>query len=168
MIKTLTNAIFHRSPAHITQIGTDANVRGRVRRGGRGADRNVRASPHELRLIAFRESTIIHARPTNAYFFQPVSFFGPINVSTLHDLCFLHFIVTFRNLSPPKKLFAQTLFLLLQLSSHPNTLEKITLECHCITKNRTSDKSLAKLRRPLSVIQSTRMTVQDSLCAPPS
>ena len=101
--------------------------------------------------IHFRESSIIHARPTaDTYLLQPAASFGPINISTLHHLRFLHFIITFRNLSSRKKPFAQTLFLLLQLSNRPNALEKLTLECHCITKIDTSEKSLGKLWRPLN------------------
>jgi hypothetical protein len=79
----------------------------------------------------------------------PASSLGPINISTLHHLRSLHFIVTFRNLSPPKKPFAQTLYLLHQISNN-NTLEKITLECHCITRSpHDREKSLTKLWRPL-------------------
>ena len=81
--------------------------------------------------IHFRESSIIHTRPTtDTYFLQPAASFGPINISTLHHLCFLHFIITFRHLTPHYQPFTQTLVLLLQLSDHPNALEKITLECH--------------------------------------
>jgi len=101
--------------------------------------------------IHFRESSItIHARPTtDTYFLQPATSFGPINISTPHHLRCFHFIIIFRNLSSRKKSFAQTLFLLFQLSNGPNALEKITLECHCITKTDTSEKSLGKLWRPL-------------------
>jgi len=101
--------------------------------------------------IHFRESSIIiHARQTtDTYFLQPATSFGPISISTLHHLRSLHFVITFRNLSSRKKPFAQTLILLLQLSNRPNALEKITLECHCITKIDTSEKSLGKLWRPL-------------------
>ena len=98
--------------------------------------------------IHFRESSIFHARPTpNTFFFQPASSFAPINISTLQHLRSLHFIITFRNLHHPQP-FAQTLALLQQISNR-NALDKITLECHCITRNHTSEKSLAKLWRPL-------------------
>ena len=45
--------------------------------------------------------------------------------------------------------FAETLFLLLQLSNRPNILEKITVECHCIRKHHVYNESLAKIWQPL-------------------
>ena len=97
--------------------------------------------------IHFRESSIIPTRSTtDTYFLQPAASFGPINISTLHHLRSLHFIITFRHLTPHYQPFAQTLVILLQLSDHPNALGKITLECHCMKKSYTS---LAKLWRPL-------------------
>ena len=51
--------------------------------------------------VHFRESSIIHTRPTtDTYFLQPAASFGPINIFTLHHLRSLHFIITFRHLTP--------------------------------------------------------------------
>jgi hypothetical protein len=73
---------------------------------------------------------------------------GPINISTLHHLRSLHFLVTFQNLRSPQKPFSQPLTLLQQISDR-QTLEKITLKCYYINKSYTSETSLATLWQPL-------------------
>ena len=74
---------------------------------------------------------------------------GPIDISTLHHLRSLHFIITFLKLTPNEKPFDQTLSLVLQLSNRPNTLEKITVKCHWIQRHHTYKESLVELWRPL-------------------
>ncbi|KIM49912.1 hypothetical protein M413DRAFT_6732 [Hebeloma cylindrosporum] len=54
-----------------------------------------------------------------------------INISPLHHLRSLHFLVSFRDLVSFTP-FAPTLALLLQISNRPNAIERITIECHCI------------------------------------
>ncbi|KIM49915.1 hypothetical protein M413DRAFT_439045 [Hebeloma cylindrosporum] len=82
------------------------------------------------------------------------SYIGPINISSLHSLRSLHFIVSFRKLSSQKP-FAPTLALLLQISNRPNLIERITVECHCIMPRRgEGEKKLAKTWRPLDTVLS--------------
>jgi hypothetical protein len=76
---------------------------------------------------------------------------GPITITQLHHLRSLYVAINFEDLP-----FDDTLSLLLQISTRPkpNAIEKITLECHCITFpypwiTQDSGKTLAEIWRPL-------------------
>jgi len=77
---------------------------------------------------------------------------GPINLSTLHHVRFLYFIVNFRYMEYHKP-FAQPLAMLSQISDRAegNSIEKVSLECHCITPiaRHAGEKALARMWQPL-------------------
>jgi len=77
---------------------------------------------------------------------------GPINLSTLHYLQSLHFIINFRHTASHKPL-AQLLALLSQISDRAkgNSVEKVSLECHFIAPaaRHAGEKGLARIFQPL-------------------
>ena len=97
--------------------------------------------------IHFRESTMIESRLTadrySSFLPHPNQHINtrPPPLPPLH--------IHISKLNPQQKPFAQTIFLLLQLSNRPNILERSPLNITTSKKSHTSEESLAELWRPL-------------------
>jgi len=110
-----------------------------------------------LPTIVFRESKPHKPNQLiNIYIYvniSPAFSLGPITITQLHHLRSIYVAINFQDLLVP---FDDTLSLLLQISTRPkpNAIEKIILECHCITFpypwiTQDSGNTLAEIWRPL-------------------